>query len=260
MWKCSFDVGFHILNILRHSLFSVAQSDCPPLFPHLWDSWQCHPGLSYHPWCCCWIIIIWVLPPRIFPFLLFVFCWSQDQICCRGLRHPSHPAVMFHKRMGSLSADIMLLLHMCRYARGGHMRSSRSEIGNEFLQRPSSLTPLRCVVILSIFKQVVPSECYNWEPQRRGENSMWDELILPAFIPCLFRAPLISASAFTACTGSIYFTEEERGRLGMRREWGDKKQGVFLNMSCLNYWDPSLKSGQSQGKIKVNKGTIAYEA
>lgn len=51
---------------------------------------------------------------------------------------------------------------------------------------------------------------------------MWDELILPPFIPCLFqRSSLISASAFAECAGSMRFTEREereRDRIGEKGE------------------------------------------
>lgn len=51
---------------------------------------------------------------------------------------------------------------------------------------------------------------------------MWDELILPPFIPYLFqRSSLISASAFAECAGSMRFTEREereRDRIGEKGE------------------------------------------
>lgn len=62
---------------------------------------------------------------------------------------------------------------------------------------------------------------------------MWDELILPAFIPCLVqRSSVISASVFTSCTGSIHFTEREG--LNYREGMRSKVDIVTSNASCLN--------------------------
>lgn len=121
---------FH--NIFSHALsllfFSVSLSDCPPLnmSPDVLgpgSSWQCHPGFSRLSRCCCWwrcdndyLGTSFFFSPCVSCALLFFLffplcCWSQDQICCRCLHHPSHLAT-------SESVEIMLVLHMCRYALG----------------------------------------------------------------------------------------------------------------------------------------------
>lgn len=87
------------------------------------------------------IIIIWALPSFSPPvscalFFFSLCCWSQDQICCRSLHHPSHLA---------MSVEIMLVLLMCRYALGVcvSLCSSCCVFGSEFLQSLSSLSPFK---------------------------------------------------------------------------------------------------------------------
>lgn len=110
------------------------------------SSWQCHPGFSRLSRCCCWwrcdndyLGTSFFFSPCVSCALFFFFplcCWSQDQICCRCLHHPSHLAM-------TVSVEIMLVLHMCRYALGVRvfLCSSCCVFGSEFLQSLSSPSP-----------------------------------------------------------------------------------------------------------------------
>lgn len=130
--------------------------------------WQCHPGFSRLSRCCFW----WRIDNNYLGASLFfspcvsrarppfsLYCWSQDPIYCRCLHHPSHLAVMFCARVGSVSMERLCSCCTCVGMPRGRAfpRSSCCVSASEFLQRLSAQSPLKLPLrsISSIFRLAV---------------------------------------------------------------------------------------------------------